>query len=438
LAQTCQPYWTNIPTDRLPGYSTGIIQLYAGVGDEGPGIYEFCEQVGDSHRWDGQQWVQIPRDGIPANYHLIEMTFLDEGLGPKVYLNTWYATGDPQNPRHTVTFRRIDGVWHPMPLFFWGTDQAPGYPLPLASMDFGSGMHIYGVGGSLQAMVLRWAGANWDLIGASGPHAPANIATNLVSYDSGSGPALYAFGGMITAGGVSSQFARYNGATWEALTPDVGAAGYQGQAAVFDWGQGPRLVAAGAHFSSGSTNQATMSVFDGTSWTEVGISNSPEGIFTVAGQVAVYDDGRGPAVFMTGEFADMNNVPSHGIARWDGQGWSSVPGGLLMASQQGAHSMVVMDTPEGRALVIVGRQDAPGDMSAAHGATSQAVMYVGCPNCYANCDLSTTPPILNVNDFLCFLNAFARRDPYANCNNDANFDAADFQCFMNRFAAGCP
>lgn len=29
------------------------------------------------------------------------------------------------------------------------------------------------------------------------------------------------------------------------------------------------------------------------------------------------------------------------------------------------------------------------------------------PTCYANCDFSSVPPVLNANDFLCFLNKFA-------------------------------
>src|SRR5437773_2686222 len=32
---------------------------------------------------------------------------------------------------------------------------------------------------------------------------------------------------------------------------------------------------------------------------------------------------------------------------------------------------------------------------------------VSAPSCYANCDGSTVAPILNVNDFTCFLNKFA-------------------------------
>lgn len=62
------------------------------------------------------------------------------------------------------------------------------------------------------------------------------------------------------------------------------------------------------------------------------------------------------------------------------------------------------------------------------------------PACYANCDDSTTPPILNANDFQCFLNAYAAGQSYANCDGAMStpiLTANDFQCFLNRFAAGC-
>ena len=61
--------------------------------------------------------------------------------------------------------------------------------------------------------------------------------------------------------------------------------------------------------------------------------------------------------------------------------------------------------------------------------------------CYANCDNSTTAPILNVLDFSCFLNKFAAGDPYANCDSSTTppvLNVLDFSCFLNRFAAGCP
>jgi hypothetical protein len=61
--------------------------------------------------------------------------------------------------------------------------------------------------------------------------------------------------------------------------------------------------------------------------------------------------------------------------------------------------------------------------------------------CYANCDNSTTPPVLNVADFTCFLQKFAIADPYANCDGSTAapvLNVADFTCFLQKFAAGCP
>jgi probable HAF family extracellular repeat protein len=64
----------------------------------------------------------------------------------------------------------------------------------------------------------------------------------------------------------------------------------------------------------------------------------------------------------------------------------------------------------------------------------------GQPSCYANCDGSTTPPVLNVNDFICFQQNFAAGNAYANCDGSTTppvLNVNDFICFQQRFAAGC-
>ena len=75
---------------------------------------------------------------------------------------------------------------------------------------------------------------------------------------------------------------------------------------------------------------------------------------------------------------------------------------------------------------------------AAHtGSATLSRVYV-CP---ANCDGSTTPPVLNVNDFSCFLNKFAAGDAASNCDCSTTvpiLNVVDFSCFLNEFAAGCP
>jgi hypothetical protein len=71
--------------------------------------------------------------------------------------------------------------------------------------------------------------------------------------------------------------------------------------------------------------------------------------------------------------------------------------------------------------------------------TAQEVAALTGP-CYANCDGSTSEPILNVLDFTCFLQRFAAADPYANCDGSTTapiLNVLDFTCFLQKFAAGC-
>jgi hypothetical protein len=74
----------------------------------------------------------------------------------------------------------------------------------------------------------------------------------------------------------------------------------------------------------------------------------------------------------------------------------------------------------------------------------------GSSLCYANCDASTVEPVLNVDDFTCFINEFAQAQTlpheqqvtaYANCDQSTIAPALnvdDFTCFINQFAQGCP
>ena len=62
--------------------------------------------------------------------------------------------------------------------------------------------------------------------------------------------------------------------------------------------------------------------------------------------------------------------------------------------------------------------------------------------CYADCNSSTGPGVLDIFDFLCFGNSFDQGNPYAcDCDTSTGMgvcDMFDFLCFGNAFAAGCP
>jgi hypothetical protein len=75
------------------------------------------------------------------------------------------------------------------------------------------------------------------------------------------------------------------------------------------------------------------------------------------------------------------------------------------------------------------------------GGSYNGLVFVGGATCYANCDGSTTAPILNVNDFVCFQSLFAAGNTSANCDGSTPppvLNVNDFVCFQAAFAAGCP
>jgi hypothetical protein len=112
--------------------------------------------------------------------------------------------------------------------------------------------------------------------------------------------------------------------------------------------------------------------------------------------------------------------------------WSTIDCGGLTSGSSGG-TFVVAGTS--------GQPDA-GRMSSVNGFLIVGGFWsvISPDACYANCDGSTTPPILNANDFQCFLNKYAAGDSYANCDGSTStpiLTANDFQCFLNKYAAGC-
>jgi ABC-type phosphate transport system substrate-binding protein len=85
--------------------------------------------------------------------------------------------------------------------------------------------------------------------------------------------------------------------------------------------------------------------------------------------------------------------------------------------------------------------DLTGDLVVDQADVDAINAMLGNTPCYANCDGSTTAPILNVGDFTCFLQKYAAGDPYANCDQSTTppvLNVGDFTCFLQKYAAGCP
>jgi hypothetical protein len=149
---------------------------------------------------------------------------------------------------------------------------------------------------------------------------------------------------------------------------------------------------------------------------------------------------RASALLRRGQFSRAGAASVQCLARWDVTAWAS---GLAPLFGTGSAMTLMDDDGPGPASLslYVGGSITAGNAALTGLPLSNLARLAPCPACYANCDNSTTQPLLTVNDFVCFLSRFAAGDPYANCDASTLppvLNAIDFTCFLNKYAAGCP
>ena len=156
--------------------------------------------------------------------------------------------------------------------------------------------------------------------------------------------------------------------------------------AVYDDGRGPALYLAGDFDIAGEIAVGSIVRFDGRSWEDLpGPGGAPVASSTGFGlrAMAVYDDGSGPALYVGGYFDASLGLPVNGIARWDGAAWSPV---LTLSTQYsglyGASDMVVWDDGSGPALYFAGTFNAVNGQPAASIAKYQGSSWSTVGNGY--------------------------------------------------------
>jgi hypothetical protein len=126
------------------------------------------------------------------------------------------------------------------------------------------------------------------------------------------------------------------------------------------------------------------------------------------------------------------------VARREGTSWVPVGGGVTGPGLPPSNFPSVFGTG-----AFQGKLYVAGDFSQVNQMpTNGLAAWTSCTSqCYANCDGSSVAPVLNVSDFICFLNRYGAGDSYANCDGSTVppvLNVSDFTCFLNRYAAGCP
>ncbi len=187
---------------------------------------------------------------------------------------------------------------------------------------------------------------------------------DLCEFDDGSGYGLqiYAAGDFESAGSVSvARVARWDGQAWVPLGEGLGDGSVR-TLAVFDDGSGNALFAGGDFITAGGQPSLGIAKWDGDAWTAVG-----GGIAGVVHDMCVFDDGDGPALFVTGLFSGAGKVISPGVIRWDGVEWESLDTGLASGDEgvpPVGYALETFDDGNGLALYVGGAFEQAGEVGA--------------------------------------------------------------------------
>jgi hypothetical protein len=180
---------------------------------------------------------------------------------------------------------------------------------------------------------------------------------------------------------------------------------------------------------------ASISAWNGQTWFAIPALPGTGSGLGITALASIDEDGVGPgipALYASGAFDPAGASPARRVARWNGTSWSAPLTGLNAP----ARAIAAFGAP---AKVYFA-----GDFTEAGDRPSWFISSLNpncSPTCLANCDASTAAPVLNIADFVCFLNRYSAEDPYANCDGSSAvpvLNVADFTCFLNAFSAGCP
>ncbi len=350
----CAPHWSG--TFGVPGASGALGRIFVwqeyddGSGG-GPKLYaggNFTSIGGIAANniacWDGTSWSPLGA-GVIGQVHSLA-----------VYNGELIVGGCFSQPGSGVV-RWNGSIWQVMPGPNGGNGVSGcGHALEVFDDGTGPALHVGGnislaggIGGVQVDMVARWNGFNWSAVG-SGLNA---AVFSLRAHDDGSGPKLYA-GGSFTA--PSDHVARWDGVSWSAV--GLGTNGNVLDLVAFDDGVfGPALYAGGNFVQAGGGPAVRMARWNGAAWAAVGLGmNGP------VNDLAIHDDGiHGASLYACGGFTTADGDPAQRIARWAPGGWESVGTGL----SNNADSMASHDDGSGlgSALYVGGSFNEAGGLT---------------------------------------------------------------------------
>jgi hypothetical protein len=269
--------------------------------------------------WDGQAWSPIGPAGQMSGLQTTVRSIVSDGADLYAGGSFLYA-GQGTN---TTRVARYDGTnWH---AFGAGLNDTVNRVAVMGTNVYAAGDFTGGAGGPLAYHLARWNGSHWVDLNST--------AFSTVSALGVRDNDLFVAGyfGITAADGTASWLTRWDGTNfWTVLAFEpitftqfhLDGIGFTALAV-----QDTNLYLSG-HFSLGRcddtltvcTNCDNVMRFDGTYGRLMG-----SGLNTNATAIAVF----GTNVYFAGPFTNAGGVAANRIAKWDGQSWSAVGGGVV-------------------------------------------------------------------------------------------------------------
>lgn len=328
-------------------------------------------------RWDGSAWSGLGGgvDGV-----VLALAFFDEGSGPALFAAGKFTGAGGVAVNHVA---RWDGTsWSPLGSGLDG-GYTPVHALAVYDDGLGGGPALYAAGEFLLAggapanRIAKWDGSAWSPVESGFDDTVYTLAVHEVA----GRPVLFAGGEFTRAGGVPAYcIARWDGHVWRDLAIGTGNAVRCLQVYDDGLGGGPALYAGGSFLQAGHVACHHVARWDGQAFTPLGLGTNLDVL-----ALTVLDDGAGPALYVGGEFTLAGGASATRVAKWDGLQWSALGGG-----------------PSGEPSALLGCDDGTGPALFVGGnfsATPAGDRYLakwGCASsvgkAYCSCDGSGAPP----------------------------------------------
>ncbi len=307
-------------------------------------------------KWDGERWSAV---GKGMDDSVRSLVVFDDGSGPALYAGGSFTTAGGVAANHIAEWdglswssvgTGVDGPIVALGVFDDRSDDGPAL--------YAGGFFLE-AGGVEARNIAKWDGLKWAALGAGLSGSPRSFTT--IDLPGESEPALYVGGFFHEAGDLRSpNFAKWNGTDWS--TTGNGMAGYYPTIVLdlepFDveMGGGAQLYAGGSFNTAGGIAANSIAEWNGSGWSPVGdgISGSDSAVY----DLAVFDDGTGPALHAGGIFQTAGGLPAKNVAKWDGVEWFPLGAGAdgivrAIASYDDGSG-------DGPALYVGGRFDTAG------------------------------------------------------------------------------